>query len=349
MRRNRAPWRSPARRLVLLGLCLASWCGPSAPALEAEDAASVGIPLPLDKTTILRPADKPYVIDGARVIGPAVEITIERQVRILGINGASLDVQGGFKAHGTRDNWVKIEKVDFSPTKDSKKGIHLDCCDLTGCKFKHGEGQSFRGQLNIENSCLQRDCEFDVLVTAGFVKLMTVEWGMACRIRCERQKENPVPVEVELRSSWMREVFVTGPAVVNLRHSQVLGLEMRNVTEVMVDGCDLGQRIAFLQGAEDSYGKVTLQNCNVFTGGVLVFERPQGPKTKLERVKLEKFFFGPKGGAGITADKDVAALITDAEDDPKQAIRAWWSKPKEHNHQLVNYGTLRMQVPELRR
>lgn len=343
MTRNRAH----VGRLLLALACVVA-CGAASEPLAAEDAASVGIPMPLDKTTILRPAGKPYVIDGARVIPPGAEVTVERQVRIVGINGASLDVQGGLKVHGTQDSWVRIENVDFSPTKETKKGIHLDCCDLHGCKWKHGEGQSFRGQLNIENSCFQRDCEFDLLAVAGFVKLMTVEWGIPCRLRLEPPKENPVPIEVQLRSSWLREVFVTGPGRVALVHSETRGLEMRNVTEVGVNGCDLGGRTAFLQRAEDSFVGIALDNCNVWAGGELVFERPKGEDTKPEKVKLNKFYFGPKNGDGVTADKDVAAIVKDGADDPEQSVRAWWTKPKDKQHVLVKYGDLRMRVPPLK-
>ena len=44
-----------------------------------------------------------------------VEITVQLDVRIVGINDASLDVQGGLKIHGTQDHWVKIDGVDLSP------------------------------------------------------------------------------------------------------------------------------------------------------------------------------------------------------------------------------------------
>jgi hypothetical protein len=86
----------------------------------------------------------------------------------------------------------------------------------------------------------------------------------------------------------------------------------------------------------------------VWAGSEIVFERPKGPDTKAEKVRLEKFFFGPKNGAGLTADKDVAALIKDGADDPNQTVRALWTKPKEKPHVLVQYGNLRMQVPPLK-
>ena len=47
----------------------------------------------------------------------------------------------------------------------------------------------------------------------------------------------------------------------------------------MVDGCDVSMGIAFHQGPDDSYGKVSLSKLNLFTGSTLVLERPAGPAT----------------------------------------------------------------------
>jgi hypothetical protein len=320
--------------------------GPAARA-PAEDGGE-RIPFPVGKTTIVRAEGKAYEIDGAQVIPPNAEVTVQLGVRIYGVNNASLDVQGGLKVHGTEGSWVVIDHVDFSPTVAPKRGFHLDMADLVGCRFKHGETQSFGGEITIENSCLQRDCEFDVRVTGGFLKIMTTEFGMPCRIRCDRQRENPVPIELEIRSSWMKEVFLSGTGTANFRHSEIrAGLECRGVTDVTVDGCDVGGKLAFLQGPDDSFSKVTLTKVNMF-GSTLVLERPQGPRTKAERVKLDKFYFGPKSGGGATSDKDVGALITDKDDDPAQTVKAWWGKPADTPHQLVSYGTLRSRAPDLR-
>jgi hypothetical protein len=343
---------SRVRRVGLPALALFALLGgdalPRLAPARADDAASAGIPLPLDKTQILRVEDKPYVVDGAKVIPPNVELTVQRGVRIHGVNGASLDVQGGFKVHGTNTVWVVLRNIDFSPTSVPKRGLHFDMADVYGCKFKHAETQSLNGEVTIENSCFQADCEFDVRITGGLLRIMTVEFGMPCRIRCEKEKVNRTPLEIGVHTSWMRDLVIIGGAALTVRSTELKnGLEVRNATELLLDGCDVSGRVSILQGPDDSFGKVTLTKNNLFDGGTLVLARPQGAKTKVEKVKVDKFFFGPKNGAGVTKDKEVAALIQDREDDPAQTVVAWWSPPNERQHALVPY-TLRSRAPDLR-
>ena len=114
-----------------------------------------------------------------------------------------------------------------------------------------------------------------------------------------------------------------------------------------VDGCDSSGDISILQGEEDTFANVTLTKTNLFGGAKLILSRPAGPKTKLEKVKVDKFFFGPKNGVGVTSDKEVAALIQDKDDDATQSVEAWWSKPNERQHALVNYNW-RVRTPDLK-
>lgn len=338
--------RGLRRFLLLVGtLLVPALGGVPAPARADEPA---GMPFPLDKTQMLKVEGKPYIIDGAKVIPPNVEITIQRGVRIQGINNASLEVQGGLKAHGTETVWVVIQNVDFSPTSVPKRGLHFDMVDFINCKFKHSDKQSVSGEFTIENCCLQRDCEFDVRVVGGLLRIMTVEFGMPCRIRCAKEKENRTPLEIGIHTSWMRDLVIQGGAALTVRSTELKnGLELKNVTDVLVDGCDVSGKLAILQDAEDSFGKVTLTKNNLYDGATLVLSRPEGPKTKVEKVKVDKFFFGPKHGSGVTGDKEVAALIKDREDDPTQTVSAWWSKPNEREHALVSY-MLRSRAPDLK-
>ena len=331
--------------LVAFGL-LAAWPVATAPVCAREPK---GTPFPVTKTTKLTAKRSPYIIDGPTVIPKTAEVTVQLGVRIIGINNASLDVRGGLKIHGTQDRWVKITNVDFSPTKMPHRGLHLDMVDFYGCKFKHGEDGELGGKITIENSTFQRDCEFDIRFLRGFLKIMTVEWGMPCRIRCDRQKENPVPIEVEIRSSWCRAVEISGPAMANLRHSEIRGgLTCRNVTELTVDGCDITNELAIHQGPEDSFKKITLTKCNLFDGAELILDRPAGQKTKTERVRLNKFYFGPRGaGKALKDKKQIAERIKDGADNERVSVKATWTKPNKRKHLLVNYDTLRTRVPPL--
>jgi hypothetical protein len=331
--------------LVATGL----WLAGSAGSARAEAPPPGSVPLVCDRTGTIRAEGKSYYIDGAQVIPRSAEVTLQLGVTVVGINNASLDVQGGFKAHGTEDIWVTIRNVDFSPTTSPLKGVHLDMVDLVGCKWVHGETAGMDGTFTIENSCFQRDSTFNVCLRGGFLKIMTVEFGMPCRIRCVRQKENPVPIEVDVRSSWMKEIEISGPAVANFRHSEIKGgLVLKNVTDVMVDGCDISQKLAFHQAPDDSVKKIELTKVNFFDGARLVLERKKGPDTKTDKLKLDKPYFGTSGDVAVVDDKGIAGLIDDAEDDPEGSIKVWWSKANKRKHLLVNYDTLRSRAPPMK-
>lgn len=317
-------------------------------------AAGEGIPrdaqpMPLDRTQTLRGLGARYYIDGAAVIPRTAEIRVERGVTIIGINGATLDVRGGLKMHGTEDTWITVHNVDFSTTSHPRKGLHLDMVDFRECRFKHGDVGEIRGCVTIENSCLQSGCEFDVRIKGGFLKIMTVEFNIPCRIVCDRQKENSVPIEIEVRSSWMKRIELVGPAMANFRHSEIRnGLVCRNVTQVTVDGCDLGDDMMFEQGPHDSFKQIKLTKCNLFNGSSVVLKRETGPDTQKERIKLDKFYFGPKDGRGITDKKEVAERVKDSWSAREKNIKATWNTPKKRMHVLVNYDTLRTRAPPLK-
>jgi hypothetical protein len=147
----------------------------------------------------------------------------------------------------------------------------------------------------------------------------------------------------------MRDVHVSGPGALNFVSSELRGLDLRGVTEVLVSGCDLTVELGVRQTAEDSFKKVTLTKLNFFDGCKLVLERPRGSATKDEKLKLDKPFFGAKeGGKGIEDLKAIAAHVQDGTDVEDGTIRAWVQNPGDRKHQLVDYQTLRMRVPPLK-
>jgi hypothetical protein len=321
----------------------------SAARARAEEPPAGSIPLPVDKTATVRAEGKVYYLDGAKVIPRTAEITVQLGVTIVGINKASLDVQGGFKVHGTQDSWVTIRNVDFSPTLSPLRGVHLDMADLHGCVFRHPESAAFDGQWTIENSCLQRDCAFDVRIAGGFLKIMTVEFGIPCKIRCVPPKTGGPPIEVDVRSSWMKTLDFTGPAAVNFVNSEIRGLALHGVTDATVNGCDVLGELSVKQAAEDSFKKLVLTKVNFFDGCRLVLERPKGPDTKDEKLKLDKPFFGTKeSGIGTEDEKTIMGMIVDGADAPEVSIKAWLANPQKRKHALVNYDTLRSRAPPLK-
>jgi hypothetical protein len=339
---------NPRRAVWLAGFALVALLGLRAPARPAV-AEEAGTPFPVGRSVTVRDEGQAYVIDGAQVIPRGVEITVQADVRIVGINGASLDVQGGLKVHGTQDHWVRIENVDFSPTVAPNKGLHLDMADLHGCRFQHAQGQALDGFVTIENSCLQRDCVFAVRMWRGFLKIMTVEFGMLCTIACVKGEKSAAPIEIEVRSSWMKAIAFSGEATATFRHSEIQdGLVGRDFSRIVVDGCDIGQELAFHQGPGGSFKKLELTKCNLIGGARLLLAREGGPQTKKEKVRVQRFYFGPKTGGGVKTEKEAQALIIDGADVEEGNVFAQPTKPNKRPHVLVNYDTLRMRAPPLR-
>lgn len=342
--RKTTPWLLPAAAAALL--VFGTHAG--APPARAEQPPAGAVPFPVEKTTIVRAENGPvYYVDGPTVIPKSVEITVQLDVRIVGINDASLDVQGGLKVHGTQDHWVVIRNVDFSPTHASKKGFHLDMVNLHSCRLVHGEGEGFSGHLTIENAAMQRDCAFDIRIREGLLKLMTIESGIPWTIRCESPDPKTKKIQVQVRSVWARTIRFSGPADATFRHSEIRGgLICRHVTDVTVDGCDITDTLAFHQGPDDTFKKVTLTKCNLFDGCTLVLDRAANPDAKKERVKIDKFFFGPReGGRAVTKPDAIAKLVSDGIDDEERRVTAKVARPAKRRHVLVNYGNLRLRVP----
>lgn len=325
--------------------------GVASGAARAEEPPVGAVPFPVDRTTkVTARAGPVYYIDGPTVIPRKAEITVQLDVEIVGINGASLDVQGGLKVHGTQDHWVRILNVDFSPTRESHKGVHLDMVDLHGCRFVHEEGEGFTGDLTIENGAMQRDCAFDVCLRTGTCKLMTLDSGIPWTLRCASADPRTKPILVQVRSCWARDVRLSGACDATFRHCEIKdGLRLSRVTEVVVDGCDVTGTLAFHQGPDDLFKKITVSKCNLFDGCTLVLDREASDDAKKERVKIDKCFFGPRDGPGaLTKRDDIARLVDDGEDVAHRRVTAKVTSPAKKKHQLVQYGPLRLRVPVVR-
>jgi hypothetical protein len=294
----------------------------------------------------VRHEGKPYYVDGVQVVPPGSAIRLERDVRVVGVNEASLDVQGGFEAHGTQDHWVRIEDVDFSRTRRPETNFHFDMVDLVACSFVHADGQSFDGQMTVENSCLQGSCKFAVRLAGGFLRVMTTEFVPPCRVDVLPTKGKPP--ELAFRSSWMKRVEISGPAAATVRASELkLGLVARDFTDLVVDGCDLWGSLELRQKEGGSFSRLVLTKCNLFGGATLVLDRPAGEKKSVEKVRVERFFFGDASDSPVLEDDGVADRIRDGADDPKASVKAFWSKPSERRHVFVSHA-LRVRAPPAR-
>jgi hypothetical protein len=332
-------------RTAGLGALLVFVAGRPVDSARAEAAVpGDGVLLPLEGRKTVRHEGKTYYVNGPQVVPKGSAIRVEKDCRIVGLNGASLDVQGGFEVHGTVDHWVKIDAIDFGKTRKPETNFHFDMVDFEACRFVHAEGESFEGEWTIENSTLQKGCSVSIRLAKGFFRLMTTEVRGPMRVEAMATKGKPN--EVSIRTSWLEGLLsVSGPCVARIQFLELGGgFEAKDFTDLGVDGCDVrAGRLAFLQPVERSFSDLFLTKCNLFGETRLVLDRPTGPKTKVEKVKVDKFHFG----VPVLTEKQIADRIDDGADDPKRSVRAFWTKPADREHVFTS-ESLKMRIPRHR-
>ena len=315
-----------AARGLALAVLLAA---PALPVRGVADTAYAAedVPLPLTGRQTVKAIGKRYVIDGKQTIPPGAVIRLEANVRVAGVNGASLDVRGGFRTSGIDGSRVKIENVDFSPTVAPDNEVHFDMTDLSGCSFSHAGGASFSGGFTMENTDFSSGT-FAFRIQAGYVKLMTVKLNGACSI--EGNPDKGTPPEISIRTATLQTLSLSGNALVTLRGATLMGaLHAERFTSLVVDGCELSGDLTFVQPPEGSFSKLQLTKCNLLAGSKLVFRRPAGPKTPMEKVRIDKFHFGTADGKADMTDKQIAGRVQDGADDPEVSVKAFWQNAQE--------------------
>ena len=332
---------STARGAALVALLATILAGGGGAPACGEDTPAHSMPFPLVGRMTVRADGKTYVIDGKQTIPGGSVIRVEGNVRIVGINKASLDVKGGLLVHGTQDCWVWIENVDFSPTTSPDNEVHFDMADMHGCRMVHAEGATFEGGFTIENSCFQSDCAFAIRMRSGYLRIMTTEFKMPCTI--DANPDKGMPPEVAVRTSWMKALSLSGSTRGTIRDSEVRGtLEAKNFGDLVIDGCDLFSDVTLRLGVDDSFSKLQLLKCNLFSG-TLTLDRPAGPK--LEKVRLDKWYFeGVEGGPTGPSPKAVGERIKDGADDEKVSVKAFLNNPAGKQHNFVS-KSLRRRAP----
>ena len=304
-----------------------------------EELPSGATLLPVKKTTTVRGRGTVWWIDGPTVIPKSAEIRIELGTIIRGVNNASLDVQGGLKVHGTIDNWVQMHNIDFSPTREARRGLHFDMVDFHACTFAPSEAAPFGGDITIENATVQKDCTFTFHIHVGSIKLMAVQ--SKSPIQLISVPSSRKRVDMWVLGCWIGRLTMRGRSRSAVRNSQLKeGALFESMHEFTLDGCDVVGPVVFKQGAEESFKKFNLTKCNIFPGSMLTFERAVRPKPKREIIKLDKFYFGPNEGAGeVLSGKAVGEAVKDGADRPKGEghLFAKWGATNRRKHELVVY------------
>jgi len=314
-----------ARKVVLTAVVAGAALpirGVAGTAFAAED-----VPLPLTGRQTVKAIGKRYVIDGKQTIPAGSVIRLEANVHVAGINGATLDVKGGFRTSGVGGSRVTIENVDFSPTVAPDNEVHFDMTDLDGCSFSQAEGASFSGGFTMENTNYNSGT-FSFRIQAGYLKLMSAKFNGACAIECNPDKGTPP--EISIRGSTLQALSLSGNALATLRSATLKGaFHAEKFTSLVVDSCDLSGDLTFVEPPEGSFSKLQLSKCNLLAGSKLAFRRTAGPKTPMEKVRIDKFYFGTSDGKPDMTDKQIGERIQDGADDPEVSVKAFWQNPQE--------------------
>lgn len=301
------------------------WALALAPTARGED-----VPLPLTGKVTVKANGKRYVVVGKQTIPSGSLIRVEAGVKIAGLEGASLDVRGGFRVHGTQEGHVEISSVDFGPTVAPDNEVHLDEVDLTACRFTTPDGQSFSGGFTIENAIVTGG-SFALRIKTGYLRVMDVQLKVPCSVEAVPDKGRPP--EVAIRGGRIGDLALGGDASATIRGVHVDGrIDAKDFTDLVVDDCDLHQTIAFRQSAERSFAKLQLLKCNLHGGANIVLARPQGSGTKMEKVRVDKFWFGKADDTADVSDTAIAERIQDGADDPAVSVKAWWQNPQDRPH-----------------
>lgn len=305
---------------------LAAWVVTALVPTRARAADAEDVPLPLTGRLTVKANGTRYVVDGKQVIPAGSLIKLEENVRVVGRNGASLEVKGGLRALGGDDGRVRFDGIDFSPTVAPENGFHLNGVELSGCTFAHAEGVAFEGELTVENATWNGS--FDLRIRRGFARIMSVVLNPPSTITCVAEKGRAP--EVAIRGCTVSSLTLRGASFATLRSTKVTGaFTASEFTDLLVDGCDVSGSLTFTQTEAGSFSKLVLTKCNLLEGATVTLQRPAGPKTPMEKVRLDKFYFGRSGGKADLTDKEIAGRIVDGADDPAVSVRAYWQSPQD--------------------
>jgi hypothetical protein len=293
-------------------------------------------PLPTKKGTILR-ASGTYFVEGRRRIPWGVEISVQKNIRIVGRGtGAVLEVAGELEAHGVWRGEVIFEKLWIEPAPKFGK------IQLERVKFRSGggvrtpEGVAVQGDLVIENSDFLEDTSVDVSLSGGLIRFLSAGFRRPVRLH-GRRKAGKERSTVRLLANacftrgWSTRLhgfegglLVSGFHNATIRNCHVGGAraEFVDCSALTLDANRFDSRMLVLRNTKPGLFKGTkLQKCDIYTKEVVFF----CPRDKRrETVLIDKCWFD-----GHTSIKDIQAeVIKDAADDKTSGVAANFIKVK---------------------
>jgi hypothetical protein len=272
-------------------------------------AAQDQIPLPVKRSSILRKGGVTYFVEGRRKIPKGCEISIQKDVYIVGRGkGAVLEVEGSLQIHGvfTREVIIKGLWIEPSPRFED---IHLDMV-----KFREGGGLrapkqlKAKGKVFVENVIFERGTFIELALSGGRVDFSSV--GMyepASVVGLPGQGDVFAPLTVNVRgcarfdppNGFVGGLFVKGAKDVTVRINYLGGAKsaFTDCYAITFDGNKvMSQELAFEQSEPGRMSKTKLQKSDIYSTRVS-FRIPPGKK---EGVRIDKCWF-----KGLTKKQDI--------------------------------------------
>lgn len=298
--------------------------------LLAAAAASAGNekPLPTSRSRILNERGVTYVVEGRRTIPWGCEISIAREVTIVGKGDAVLEVAGSLQIHGVDGFEVTIKGVRIEPAPMFEQ-IRLDKVIFVQGGGVLADGKKpVRGSIVVENTDFAPGVRLDVAMTGGQVLLLNAMFREPARILAARTegKRNALKVSINgcyyhpqigdksnraPRSGFLGGLFLTGVSKGLVRNSRLAGDKslFLDCPDLTFDGNKVNStELVFQTTVAGGLGRTKVQKCDIYSNK-LVFRAP--PRASKQRILVDKCWF-----RDLTRAKDVdARIVVDGKDD----------------------------------
>ena len=302
--------------------------------LAAPAAAGDQIPLPVKRSTILRKCGVTYFVEGRRKIPRGCEISIQKDVYIVGRGtDAVLEVEGSLQIHGVRTREVIISNLWIEPSRRSED-IHLDMVIFRGGGGLRATRQvATKGKIFVENVIFQRGTKLEIHMAAGRIDLSSTACQEPARIVGlveEGKRFSALTVNIRGCFNPMQpNGFLGGLTVIGARDATIRLNHMAGAKSLFRDNVKLtfdgnkvqSHELIFRQSRSGRFSKTKLQKCDIYSTKV----RFRAPAGKPEIVYVDKCWF-----AGLTKKKEIRASVL-----------------KEENNVRVKFGKINKRALEL--
>jgi len=276
-------------------------------------------PLPTRRSVILNRRGATYFVEGRQTIPWGCEISISRDVKIVGRGeDPVLVVAGALHVHGTNNKNVFIEDLVIEPAARFRE-IRLDMVRFQGSGgIRNDDQKPVAGSIVVENSVFSSSIDFDVALSAGQVLILASSFSgrvVIDGVVAKGKLRNALSVNIigcgstagRSLAGFQGGLFLTGANKVVVRNSRLGGerTEFRNCATITFDGNKVSAtQLCFFQ---KNFARTKLQKSDFYCETLILCGPPRARK---QRVLIDKCWF-----KGLTRAKDInEEVIQDAKD-----------------------------------